>query len=82
MNEFEAMPAIVLGVYEHYKGKQYHVLGVGRHTEGDEYYVVYMPLYEHDGQPDIWLRPYAMFVETIDIHGKQTPRFKRLSSDA
>jgi hypothetical protein len=30
-----------LGVYEHYKGKQYEVLGVARHSESLEDLVVY-----------------------------------------
>ena len=79
MDEFAAMPIIEPGEYEHYKGKRYKVLGVGRHTEQDEYFVVYMPLYEHQGQPDIWIRPYSMFVETItDKEGKTIARFKKV----
>ena len=73
------MPTIELGEYEHYKGKRYKVLGVGRHTEADEYFVVYMPLYEHDGQPDIWLRPHAMFTETVELNGEIIPRFKKIN---
>jgi hypothetical protein len=79
MNEFAAMPAIEPGEYEHYKGKRYNVLGVGRHTEVDEYFVVYMPLYEHDGQPDVWLRPYSMFMETVELNGQIIPRFKKIN---
>ena len=79
MNEFADMPTIEPGEYEHYKGKRYKVLGVGRHTEQDEYFVTYMPLYEHQGQPGIWLRPYKMFVETItDKEGKTISRFKKV----
>ena len=78
MGEFNDMPTIGLGTYEHYKGKRYRVLGVGRHTEADEYFVVYAPLYEHDGQPDIWLRPYVMFTETIELEGRTIPRFKKI----
>jgi hypothetical protein len=81
MDEFEDMPTIALGTYEHYKGKRYRVLGVGRHTETDDYFVVYTPLYEHQGQPDIWLRPYVMFMETIKIEGRTTPRFKRIADE-
>jgi hypothetical protein len=78
-SEFSNLPTIELGVYEHYKGKRYKVLGVGRHTESDEYYVVYAPLYEHKGQPEIWVRPYAMFIEEIDVNGTKTPRFTKIS---
>ncbi len=72
------MPTIEPGKYEHYKGKQYEVLGIGRHTEADDYFVVYSPLYEHNGQPDIWLRPYVMFTETVKVGGSRIPRFKKI----
>jgi hypothetical protein len=78
MNEFADMPTLPLGTYEHYKGKRYQVLGVGRHTEANEYFVVYAPLYEHDGQPDIWVRPYAMFTGNVEVNGVITPRFKAI----
>jgi len=80
MNEFSALPSIVPGEYEHYKGKRYRVLGVGQHTESDDYFVVYTPLYEHAGQPDIWLRPYDMFVGIVEVDGKIIERFKRLEA--
>jgi hypothetical protein len=79
VGEFDEMPVIELGEYEHYKGKRYNVLGVGRHTEADEYFVVYRPLYEHDDQPDIWLRPFAMFMETVELNGQTIPRFKKIN---
>ena len=78
MDEFAGMPTIKLGEYEHYKGKKYRVLGIGRHTEADEYFVVYAPLYGHDGQPDIWLRPYQMFIGTVVVDGQVIPRFKHV----
>jgi hypothetical protein len=81
MNEFKDMPTITPGVYEHYKGKRYRVLNIGRHTEIDEYFVVYTPLYEHAGQPDIWLRPYAMFMETVERNGVEVARFKKISDE-
>jgi hypothetical protein len=81
MDEFKDIPTLALGTYEHYKGKRYRVLGVGRHTEADEYFVVYAPLYEHEGQPDIWLRPYAMFMEMVEMQGKIIPRFTKVSSE-
>jgi hypothetical protein len=78
VDEFSDMPSIELGTYQHYKGKRYRVLGVGRHTETDEYLVVYVPLYEHVGQPDIWVRPYEVFMETVEVNGEVVPRFKAL----
>jgi len=79
MNEFAAMPNIEVGEYQHYKGNRYRVLGVGRHTEQDEYFVVYIPLYDHKDQPDIWIRPYVMFMGTVtDKEGNEIPRFKKI----
>jgi hypothetical protein len=79
MGEFSDLPSIAPGVYEHYKGKRYLVLGVGCHTEVHDYFVVYTPLYEHAGQPDIWLRPYDMFIETVEVQGEVLPRFKKIT---
>ncbi len=59
-------------IYEHYKGKLYQIINVGRHTETLEEYVVYT-LY---GDPDVWLRPLAMFLEDVVVEGKAVPRFK------
>ncbi len=76
------IPSLPPGDYEHYKGKHYRVLGVGCHTETNEYYVVYAPLYAHEGQPDMWIRPYEMFLDTVSIDGEEVPRFKYLTGDA
>ena len=59
------VPEIEPGKYEHYKGKQYEVIGIGCETETLEYFVVYKHLEEPNGQPNIWLRPYKMFVEDV-----------------
>ena len=32
----------------------------------------YMPAIHHEGQPDIWLRPYVMFMETVEVNGEIT----------
>lgn len=79
MGEFDNKPHIETGLYRHYKGGIYRVLGVGRHTENDEYFVVYAPAEPKPELPEFWLRPYDMFVETIDIDGKTQPRFERLA---
>ncbi len=64
--------AIQPGRYRHYKGKEYRVLGTAKHTETEEEFVVYQALY---GEGDLWVRPKAMFLETV-IHGSTTtPRF-------
>lgn len=71
-------PHIEPGVYQHYKGNYYEVLGVGYYTESHEYAVVYRSLYEKTHNPKIWIRPFDMFVETIEKGGQVIPRFKKV----
>lgn len=79
MSEFDDLPTIETGLYRHYKGSEYNVLGVGCHTEAHEYFVVYAPAKPKPGAPQFWLRPYDMFVESIEVDGEQQPRFKKLT---
>ena len=60
------------GRYVHYKGKEYVVLGVARHSETDEELVVYRPDY---GDRTLWVRPKAMFLETVEVAGRTVERF-------
>ena len=68
------------GIYEHYKGKQYEVIGIAHHSETLEELVVYRALYDHPqyGKNALWVRPAAMFAETVTINGVEVPRFKKL----
>ena len=63
------------GIYEHYKGKKYLVLGTANHSETKEKLVVYVPLYQHEGEP-MSARPFDMFNENVEIEGKSVPRFR------
>lgn len=65
------------GVYEHYKGNKYQVLGIATHSETEEKLVAYRPMY---GDMSLWVRPLAMFVESIEVSGETVPRFKFLYS--
>ena len=65
------------GVYRHYKGGKYLVLGMAKHSETKEDLVVYVTLYEND-MASMWVRPLAMFLEIIDVDGKQIPRFEKV----
>jgi hypothetical protein len=65
------------GLYEHYKGNKYQVIEVATHSETEEKLVVYRPMY---GDMALWVRPLAMFVESVEIDGKAMPRFKFLQS--
>jgi len=60
------------GIYEHYKGKRYHLIEVGRHSETLEYYVVYRQLY---GDGGLWVRPLSLFQESVLVDGVMVPRF-------
>jgi len=60
------------GIYRHYKDKLYQVIGVARHSETEEDHVVYRPLY---GERGLWIRPLAMFDESIELDGKKVKRF-------
>lgn len=71
---------IKTGVYRHYKNKLYEVIGVARHSETEEEHVVYRTLY---GDRDLWIRPLAMFSETIVVDGRKMQRFTWIAdSDA
>ena len=61
------------GKYRHFKGNYYEVIGVARHSETMEEMVVYRALY---GAHGLWVRPAAMWTETIDRDGYHGPRFQ------
>lgn len=69
-------PELMLGIYEHYKGNKYEVIGVGLDTETTEPVVIYKPLYDSD--VSFWVRPYAMFIDTVEVDGKTIARFTML----
>ncbi|PVZ93499.1 DUF1653 domain-containing protein [Amnibacterium flavum] len=63
------------GTYEHFKGARYEVLHLARHSETEEELVVYRALY---GERGVWVRPLAMFSETVEHDGQVIPRFRRV----
>ena len=69
------MAEIKPGRYRHYKGNEYTVLGVAHHSETLEELVVYRQEY---GERGLWVRPAAMFAETVVIEGRAVPRFRLL----
>lgn len=71
-NDLRPLPDLAVGRYRHYKGGEYEVLAVVRHSESLEPLVLYRPLYNDSGS---WVRPYAMFHETVDVDGERRPRF-------
>lgn len=70
------------GKYRHYKGKDYEVIGEALHSETMERMVVYKPLYNTPDIPEgiLWVRPLAMFLETVEVKGEKIPRFLPLTA--
>ena len=64
---------IKTGKYRHFKGNLYEVIGVARHSETQEEMVVYRALY---GEYGLWVRPAAMWMETVDRDGYHGSRFQ------
>ncbi|MFN4265317.1 MAG: DUF1653 domain-containing protein [Aquabacterium sp.] len=71
------LPTLQLGTYRHYKGKLYEVLGMVRHSETLAPLVLYRPM---QGDGTIWVRPFEMFVESIEIQGVRQPRFAHIDA--
>ena len=63
------------GLYQHYKGNMYEVYMTAQHSETEEWMVVYKALY---GEQGMWVRPYDMFTETVDVNGVKVERFKKV----
>lgn len=80
MNDADLPPlpdATPPGLYRHYKGMFYEVVGTARHSETLEAMTVYRALY---GQQGLWVRPAAMFADTVVVDGVLRPRFKRCAA--
>jgi len=63
------------GIYRHYKGNLYEVFMTAQHSETEEWMVVYKALYGNEG---MWVRPYDMFVENVEVDGIFIPRFEKV----
>jgi len=63
------------GLYRHYKGNIYDVFTTAQHSETQEWVVVYKALY---GDYGMWVRPYEMFVEEVEVNGVKMPRFQKV----
>ena len=60
------------GIYRQLKGNFYEVIGTATHSETGEEMVVYRALY---GEHGLWVRPAAMWAETVNRDGYSGPRF-------
>lgn len=75
MTNLPPLPELPPGRYRHFKGGEYRVIGLARSSETLEPLVVYEALY---GEGGLWIRPYAMFVEEVEVEGRRRPRFQRI----
>lgn len=74
----DAQHTLCPGRYRHFTGNEYQLLYVARHSETLEPMVVYRALY---GDGGVWVRPAAMWTETVKQEGYCGPRFLLLSPD-
>ena len=65
------------GLYRHYKGRLYEVMGVAKHSETEAELVVYKATYQKEGE-NLWVRPRAMFEETVMVDEKAVKRFTKV----
>ena len=78
----EILPPLITtppGIYRHYKGNLYEVIDTVRHSETLEPMTLYRALY---GEHGLWVRPAAMFLETVAIGGRCQARFTRVGDAA
>ena len=62
------------GPYRHYKrADPYTVMDIVFHSETQEAMVLYRAEY---GERQLWVRPLDMFIESVNVDGKQVPRFE------
>lgn len=77
MNEIRWQPSMdashKVGKYRHFKGNEYQVVAFAKHSETLEEFVVYQALY---GQRGMWIRPFKMFDEMVQLEGKLVRRFE------
>ena len=75
MNEAEAL---INGMYRHSKtGNLYEVIGLALQTETNESLVIYRAF--HKSEHELFARPYAMFIEIVELNGKTRPRFEKIN---
>lgn len=65
------------GKYRHFKGKEYELIDIATHSETMEPMVVYRALY---GEQGLWVRPAAMWTETVERDGYRGPRFQYMDT--
>ena len=69
---------IKIGKYRHFKGNEYEVVAIAKHSETLEPMVVYRALY---GDGGYWVRPAAMWNETVEREGETFQRFTYIEKE-
>lgn len=78
-----SIPGLQKGTYRHYKGDLVEVTGLALHSETLEPLVLYRHVSgARAGETYSWARPYAMFMEEVELDGHRLPRFERISPSA
>lgn len=72
------MAELKMGRYRHFKGKEYEVVALAKHSETLEDMVVYRKCYDDCGY---WVRPLAMFGETVVKDGQEMSRFQYIGEE-
>lgn len=67
------------GIYRHFKGNLYELIDFAIHSETQETMVVYRPMY---GERKLWVRPLAMWSETVERDGMVYTRFTKVEADS
>ena len=65
------------GTYLHYKGNLYEVIDIVHHSETLEKMVLYKSLYKNS-IGELWVRPFEMFFEEIEVDGRRVKRFEKV----
>lgn len=84
-NDLPPLAQVMPGLYRHHKGGYYEVVGTARCSETLQAMVVYRALAQHPtpdgGWSNAWVRPAAMFAETVTLNGQSVSRFERLDPE-
>lgn len=78
-HRFVAAPLYSTGTLSTLQRGLYEVQGVVRHSETLQPMVLYRALY---GQRGLWVRPFDMFLETVQVEGRTVSRFTWIANDA
>lgn len=77
-DSFPDRPVLETGRYRHYKGGEYEVVCLACDELTHEWLVVYKARYDTHGAPNVWVRTYTAFTETVDVGCNVVKRFERV----